>query len=105
MPTRDYQIIWRICKNLSKIRTVQSIVVKEEEVEKKSTKILIVAETEKRETNRKEMVKAAVKRMKNEKLGDWFGWKAKWTKNGKQKMIKGLTAVYNKIDKEKNIPE
>lgn len=51
------------------------------------------------------MVKAAVKRMKNEKLGDRFGWKAKWTKNGKQKMIKGLTAAYNKIDKEENIPE
>lgn len=70
---------------MSKIRTVQSIAVKEEDVEKKSTKILIVAETEKRETNRKEMVKTAVKRMKNEKLEDRFGWKAKWTKNGNKK--------------------
>ena len=42
--------------------------------------------------------------MKNKKAADRLGWKAKWIKEGGEKMVNSLCILFNRIKTENQIP-
>ena len=46
-----------------------------------------------------------LKEIKNKKASGRYGWKAESIKNGGKELSKSLTVLYNRIEKEKCVPE
>ena len=52
----------------------------------------------------KDMVRKAMKGIKPNKAADSRGWKGEWLKLGGDVMVESLTAMFKKIDEEKEVP-
>ena len=63
------------------------------------------AETEPGEIINEKMVETAIKKMKNKKASDRYGWTEEWIKNGGKEISKSLTVLYNRIEEEKCVTE
>ena len=50
------------------------------------------------------MVRKAIKGIKPNKAADSRGWKGEWLKLGGEVMVESLTAMFKKIDEEKEVP-
>ena len=49
-------------------------------------------------------VKKAILKMKSNKSGDRSRWKSEWLKEGGDEMIENLTAIFNRVEEEGQIP-
>ena len=57
-----------------------------------------VAKTKQRSDITEEIVRKAIKMMKNKKAPDRQGWRAAWIKKGGSEMIKSITYILNEIE-------
>ena len=43
--------------------------------------------------------------LKIKKGRDKTGWKTEWSREGRDKMVKNLVSIFNRVEKERNIPK
>ena len=46
------------------------------------------------------MVKKAIAKLKNKRASDRLGWRAEWLKEGEEEIVKSLSILFNRIEKE-----
>ena len=46
------------------------------------------------------MVKKAIVKLQNKRANDGSGWRAEWLKEGEEQIVKGLSILFNKIERE-----
>ena len=46
------------------------------------------------------MVKKAIGKLKNKKASDRLGWRAEWLKEGGEEIVKSLSNLFNRIERE-----
>ena len=49
------------------------------------------------------MVKKAIAKLKNKRASDRLGWRAEWLKVGGEEIIKSLSILLHRIEKEQGI--
>ena len=47
-----------------------------------------------------EMVKKAIAKLKNKRASDRLGWRAEWLKEGGEEIVKSLSILFNRIERE-----
>ena len=71
----------------------------------KQFKVLSMRETEfHRKEITKEIVKKAIKIMRNKRAPDRRGWRAEWLKNGGEEIEDSLVKLFNRMERENTIP-
>ena len=71
----------------------------------KQFKALSMRETEShRKEITKEIVKKAIKMMRNKRAPDRRGWRAEWLKNGGEEIENSLVKLFNRMERENTIP-
>ena len=70
----------------------------EEEVNKKFQEI--IKKTNQIESITDKMVKKAIAKLKNKRTSDRLGWRAEWLKEGGEEIVKCLSILFNKIERE-----
>ena len=70
----------------------------EEEVNKKFQEI--IRKTNQIESITNEMVKKAIAKLKNKRASDRLGWTAEWLKVGGEEIVKSLSILFNRIERE-----
>ena len=46
------------------------------------------------------MVKKAIAKLKNKRDGDRLGWRAEWLKEGGEEIVRSLSILFNRIERE-----
>ena len=46
------------------------------------------------------MVKKAIAKLKNKRAGDRLGWRAEWLKEGGEEIVKSLSIIFKRIERE-----
>ena len=46
------------------------------------------------------MVKKAIAKLKNKRVSDRLGWRAEWLKEGGEEIVKSLSILFNRIERE-----
>ena len=69
-----------------------------EEVNKKFQEI--IRKTNKTESITDKMVKKVIAKLKNKRASDGLGWRAEWLKEGGEEIVKSLSILYNRIERE-----
>ena len=46
------------------------------------------------------MVKKAIAKLKNKRASDRLGWRAEWLKEGGEEIVKSLSILFNRIERE-----
>ena len=70
----------------------------EEEVNKKFQEL--IRKTNQIESITDQMVKKAIAKLKNKKASDRLGWRAEWLKEGGEEIVKSLSILFNRIERE-----
>ena len=70
----------------------------EEEVNKKFQEL--IRKTSQTESISDEMVKKAVAKLNNKRASDRLGWRAEWLKEGGEEIVKSLSILFNRIERE-----
>ena len=70
----------------------------EEEVNKNFQEI--IRKTNQTESITNEMVKKAIAKLKNKRASDRLGWRAEWLKEGGEEIVKSLSILFNRIERE-----
>ena len=70
----------------------------EEEVNKNFQEI--IRTTNQMESIINEMVKKAIAKLKNKRASDRLGWRAEWLKEGGEEIVKSLSILFNRIERE-----
>ena len=70
----------------------------EEEVNKKFQEL--IRKTNQIESITDEMVKKAIAKLKNKRASDRLGWRAEWLKEGGEEIVKSLSILFNRIERE-----
>ena len=88
-------------KNLLKTREPdnESERIIEEEGNKKFQEL--IRKTNQIESITDEMVKKAIAKLKNKRASDRLGWRAEWLKEGGEEIVKSLSILFNRIEREK----
>ena len=60
----------------------------------------IIRETNQIKSITNEMVKKAITKLKNKQVSDTFGWRAEWLKKGRTEIVKILSIIFNRIERE-----
>ena len=87
-------------KKLLKIREPdnESERIIEEEVNKKFQEL--IRKTNQIESITDEMVKKAIAKLKNKRASDRLGWRAEWLKEGGEEIVKSLSILFNRAERE-----
>ena len=70
----------------------------EEEVNKNFQEI--IRKTNQTDSITNEMVKKAIAKLKNKRASDRLGWRAEWLKEGGEEIVKSLSILFNRIERE-----
>ena len=70
----------------------------EEEVNKNFQEI--IRKTNQTDSIPNEMVKKAIAKLKNKRASDRLGWRAEWLKGGGEEIVKSLSILFNRIERE-----
>ena len=70
----------------------------EEEVNKNFQEI--IRKTNQMESITNEMVKKAIAKLKNKTASDRLGWRTEWLKEGGEEIVKSLSILFNRIERE-----
>ena len=70
----------------------------EEKVNKKFQEL--IRKTNQIESITDEMVKKAIAKLKNKRASDRLGWRAEWLKEGGEEIVKSLSILFNRIERE-----
>ena len=70
----------------------------EEEVDKKFQEL--IRKKNQIESITDEMVKKAIAKLKNKRASDRLGWRAEWLKEGGEEIVKSLSILFNRIERE-----
>ena len=60
----------------------------------------IIRKTNQIESITDEMVKKAIAKLKNKRASDRLGWRAEWLKEGGEEIVKSLSILFNRIERE-----
>ena len=70
----------------------------EEEVNKKFQEL--IRKKSQIESTTDEMVEKAIAKLKNKRASDRLGWRAEWLKEGGEEIVKSLSILFNRIERE-----
>ena len=73
-------------------------IIEEEEVNKKFQEL--IRKTNQIESITDEMAKKAIAKLKNKRASDRLGWRAEWLKEGGEEIVKSLSILFNRIERE-----
>ena len=95
----DIQEEYAKCKKLLKPREPdnESERIIEEEV---NEKFQVITKTNQIEIITDKMVKKAIAKLKNKRASDRLGWRAEWLKEVGEEIVKSLSILFNRIEKE-----
>ena len=76
-----------------------------QEIVQQFAELMKASKTKQRSDITEEIVRKAIKMMKNKKAPDRQGWRAEWIKEEGPEMIKSITYILNEIEDKQTIPK